>query len=110
METTTLTINDYEYIPGDSLSDRQLLTESELMAEWDATHPLPNGKSWSGIPCIDGDASRREAKKRELIWMTNVLQIPIVNQNRLEPHWDIAMILAAHKAGIGYIPRHHYSE
>lgn len=110
METTDLTIEDYEHIFGDSLSDRKLLTTAEWMAELDINHPRPNGRKLADIKPIDGDARQREAKERELIWIANVLQMPIVNQNRLEPHWELAKKLAAHKAGIGYVPRHHYSE
>ena len=40
METTDLTINDYEYILGDTLSDRALLAEAEMNAEWEAIDQL----------------------------------------------------------------------
>ena len=102
METTDLTNNDFEYILGDTLADRELLTESDVTAIWDSKDPLPNGGSWANVPCINADLWKIEAATRWRNWIPEVLVHPLVKNNRLSEHWDLAMEIAAHHSKIGY--------
>lgn len=102
METTNLAINDFEYIWGDSLADRELLTESDVTAIWDSTDPLPNGGSWANVPCINVDLLKIKTAARRRGWVHEVLRHPLVKNNRLSGHWDLAMEIAAHHSKIGY--------
>jgi hypothetical protein len=65
---------------------------------------------WANVTCIDYGNFMNEQKKRRLGWIPGVLSDPIVDNNRLAPHFGLAMELAAHRNGIVYIPQHHKFE